>query len=76
VLDLSPEENLRPSYIAVFNAAINLTAFIAPLLGVLLYQQTSMALVFDLASGLRLMGLLFMVWKLGISSNQAKEEVA
>lgn len=66
VLDLSPDERVRPSYIAVFNTAINLTAFVAPLIGVAIYQASSMGVVFDLASGLRLAGILFMAWKVGI----------
>lgn len=76
VLDLSPNDGTRPSYIAVFNTAINLTGFLAPLVGVAIYQASSMGVVFNLASALRLAGLLFMVWKVGIRARPATRQVA
>lgn len=66
LLDLSPSEASRPSYIAVFNMTIGLTGFAAPLIGVAIYQATNMATVLNLASLLRLIAMLLMVWKLGI----------
>jgi len=66
LLGLSPNESTRPSYIAVFNTAINLTACLAPVVGVAIYQAAGMPVVFSLASSLRLAGLLFLVWKVGL----------
>lgn len=66
LLGLSPDERTRPSYIAVFNTAINLTACLAPVIGVAIYQAAGMSVVFGLASSLRLAGLLFLVWKVGL----------
>ena len=66
LLDISPDEATRPSYIAVFNTMIGITGFITPLLGVAIYHSTDMATVFTLATLLRLGGMLLMVWKLGI----------
>ena len=66
LLDISPDEKARPSYIAVFNTMMGITGFVTPLLGVALYQTTNMATVFTVASLLRLGGMVLMIWKLGV----------
>ncbi len=76
LLDTAPDEKVRPSYIAFFNTIMGVTGFAAPMLGVAIYQATSMYVVFNIASVLRLVGLGYMVWKVGVRQAGAEEEVA
>lgn len=66
LLDIAPDERLRPSYIAVFHTIMGITAFVTPIVGVTIYKASSMSVVFDIATTLRLAGLGLMVWKLDI----------
>lgn len=66
LLDTSPDESIRPSYVAVFHTSMGVTGFAAPLIGVALYQSASMGLVFTLATVLRLVGMGVLVWKVGL----------
>ncbi|MGE5653039.1 MAG: MFS transporter, partial [Bacillota bacterium] len=50
LLDISPDESIRPSYVAVFHTTMGITGFAAPLIGVALYQSTNMGIVFILAT--------------------------
>lgn len=77
LLDTAPDERVRPSYIAFFNTIMGVTGFVAPMVGVAIYQATSMYIVFSIASALRLLGLGFMAWKVGIrNAAEAKEGAA
>lgn len=76
LLDISPDENARPSYIAVFNTLMGFTGFVTPLVGVALYQSTNMATVFTLATLLRLGGMILMMWKLDIKIPSRRSRVA
>lgn len=68
LLDIAPNEKVRPSYIALFNTAMGITGFAAPMLGILLYQSYSMKVVFTLATLLRFAGAGLMAWKVGVRS--------
>lgn len=75
LLDMAPNEEVRPSYIALFNTAMGVTGFVAPMIGIFLYQTYSMNLVFNLATLLRLAGAGCMAWKVGVRP-QAKVDTA
>ncbi|MDP3057991.1 MAG: MFS transporter [bacterium] len=61
LLEISPDGSIRPSYIAVFNASMGITGFLAPMIGIAIFQATSLAVVFSLASAIRLLGLVIMI---------------
>jgi MFS family permease len=72
LLDMAPNPQLRPSYIAVYNLVIGVTGFVLPMIGVAIYEASSMAVVFNLSSTLRLIGAGFMAWKVGVRSRAAR----
>lgn len=75
LLDMAPDEGVRPSYIAVFNTVMGLTGFLAPLVGISVYQRQGMSVVFSLSSLLRLLGLVYLVWQVGIKREKQQEAV-
>jgi MFS family permease len=62
LLAVCPAER-RPTYIAVYTALINITAFLGPLLGAALANWIGIRLAFALSGAIRLLGLL-LFWRL------------
>ncbi len=76
LLDISPDERNRPSYIAVFHTVMGVTGFVAPMIGVWIHQATDMGWVFNAATWLRLAGMAMMVWKVGLKEPQSQRSRA
>jgi MFS family permease len=57
MLGACPDEN-RPTYVALFTALMNVTAFAAPLLGAALSDWAGIRIAFVVASGVRVVGAL------------------
>ena len=55
MLEVCPPER-RPSYVAIYTSLVNVTAFLAPLLGTLLADLTSVKIALLIAGGVRLIG--------------------
>jgi MFS family permease len=76
LLGVSPSEASRPSYIAVFNGLMGLTGFLAPLIGISIYQSFDMTTVFNLATSLRLLGLILFAWQSGLRLPERRRKAA
>lgn len=61
LLEISPEEE-RPGYIAVYNTINSLPGFLLPLVGVAIYQASSIITVFAIASLIRLIAVA-LLWR-------------
>jgi len=61
LLEATPEKN-RTSYIAYYNTAITVTAVIAPLWGVLVYEWWGYQAAFLLCGAQRILGLAALIW--------------
>ena len=59
MLEVCPPEH-RPSYVAIYTSLVNVTAFLAPLLGTLLADLTSVRMALLIAGGVRLIGAGFL----------------
>jgi len=59
MLEVCPPEH-RPSYVAIYTSLVNVTAFLAPLLGTFLADLTSVRMALLIAGGVRLIGAVFL----------------
>ena len=59
MLEVCPPEH-RPSYVALYTSLVNVTAFLAPLLGTFLADLTSVRMALLIAGGVRLIGAGFL----------------
>ena len=59
MLEVCPPEH-RPSYVAIYTSLVNVTAFLAPLLGTFLADLTSVRMALLIAGGVRLIGAGFL----------------
>jgi len=59
MLEVCPPER-RPSYVAIYTSLVNVTAFLAPLLGTFLADLTSVRMALLIAGGVRLIGAGFL----------------
>jgi MFS family permease len=59
MLEVCPPER-RPSYVAIYTSLVNVTAFLAPLLGTFLADLTSVRMALLIAGGVRLIGVGFL----------------
>jgi MFS family permease len=59
MLEVCPPER-RPSYVAIYTSLVNVTAFLAPLLGTFLADLTSVRIALLVAGGVRLIGVGFL----------------
>lgn len=60
MLGVSPSEH-RPTYVALYTALLNITAFAAPLLGAALSDWAGIRLAFVVSGGVRLVGALLFI---------------
>jgi MFS family permease len=63
MLTVCPDKH-RATYIALYTALINITAFVAPLLGAALSNWAGIRIAFVISGGVRLAGALLFVWLL------------
>ena len=68
LLQVSPEDQ-RPMFVAMNSLLANVTAFIAPILGTLLADATSIQLALVAAAGVRMVGGMTF-WRLGVGSER------
>ena len=68
LLRVSPEGQ-RPTFAAANTFLANITAFVAPMLGIALADATTIRLAFVAASALRLVGV-FSFWRLGVGTEK------
>ncbi len=61
LLSACPEDR-RPTYIALYTALMNITAFAGPLLGTALADWIGIRIAFAVAGGVRLVGALLFLW--------------
>lgn len=59
MLEVCPPER-RPSYVAIYTSLVNVTAFLAPLLGTFLADLSSVRMALLIAGGVRLIGVGFL----------------
>ncbi len=59
MLEVCPPEH-RPSYVAIYTSLVNVTAFLAPLLGTFLADLSSVRIALLIAGGVRLIGAGFL----------------
>jgi predicted MFS family arabinose efflux permease len=59
MLEVCPPER-RPSYVAIYTSLVNVTAFLAPLLGTFLADLSSVRIALLIAGGVRLIGMGFL----------------
>jgi MFS family permease len=61
MLHVCPAER-RPTYVALYTALMNVTAFAAPMLGAGLSNGVGIRIAFVIAAGVRVLGTLFFLW--------------
>ncbi len=61
MLSVCPDDR-RPTYVALYTALLNVTAFAGPLLGAALSSWAGIRLAFVVAGGVRLVGMLLFLW--------------
>jgi MFS family permease len=61
MLRVCPDDH-RPTYVALYTALMNVTAFVAPLLGAALSDWAGIRVAFVVAGGVRVTGALLLLW--------------
>lgn len=74
LLDVSGDVS-RPTYAAVYNITLGISAFIWPVIGVSLYKLLGMTATLDLTVGIRVVGLLLAAYLLSDEMRGKKEEL-
>ena len=74
LLVVAPDPNMRPSYLAFFNIAVQTVAFIFPMIGVQIYKAFGNQVdpVFYLSSMIRVVGASILAWSLTRADRKRK----